>query len=189
MLRAARQVSLERLSFLLRQLQWYQHLLYEANQFIMALDDFTDVLEDAGQGNQQLHAQLVGLRIQLVQYQNTCRMALVTTEQRIGRLCLRHPWNFWYCNSGWLRSKPTSACLWLFCPTSLMRCLRAEKEWELDFDCDMSVVEVAAYIYICIYLYIFNVFGEGYLSICHVLMWWDLAVQCSLFSPFGFFGS
>ena len=57
----------------------------------MALDDFTDVLEDAGQGNQQLHAQLVGLRIQLVQYQNTCRMALVTTEQRTGRLCLRHP--------------------------------------------------------------------------------------------------
>lgn len=57
----------------------------------MALDDFTDILEDAGQGNQQLHAQLVGLRIQLVQYQNTCRMALVTTEQRIGRLCLRHP--------------------------------------------------------------------------------------------------
>ena len=91
MLRAARQVSLERLSFLLRQLQWFQHLLYEANQFIMALDDFTDILEDAGLGNQQLHAQLVGLRIQLVQYQNTCRMALVTTEQRIGRLCLRHP--------------------------------------------------------------------------------------------------
>ena len=91
MLRAARHVGLERLSFLLRQLQWYQRLLLEATQFMMALDDFSDVVEDAGFANQQLHIQLSVVRIQVCQLENTCRIAMTATEQRIGRLCFRHP--------------------------------------------------------------------------------------------------
>ena len=88
MLLAARNVARQRLSFLLRQLHWFQHLLHETNQFMMALDDFSDTAEDAAPRNQRLHDQLAVLRMEVDHQLLACRMAIAMTEQRI-QLLLR----------------------------------------------------------------------------------------------------